>query len=164
MEEVDRKFGIVSKIFDENSPDRWEKISEVLNGMSPEFLKSKYESYLREFGTLTGEVTKKKVSHWTEDEHRKFMQGLEAYGKGNWKKISNNFVITKTHTQVASHAQKYFLHHQGDDNNNSQSEKKRKRPSIHDTTIHDVVTPRPIAANVSSTSSTTAPPPPLFIV
>ncbi|CAJ2648230.1 unnamed protein product [Trifolium pratense] len=69
---------------------------------------------------------KKKVKHWNHDEHRLFLQGLEKYGRGNWKKISKH-VVTKTHTQVASHAQKYFLRQ--DD-----AMKKRKRTSIHDIT------------------------------
>ncbi|CAL0313299.1 unnamed protein product [Lupinus luteus] len=46
---------------------------------------------------------------WTEEEHRAFIFGLEMLGKGDWRGISRNYVTTKTPTQVASHAQKYFL-------------------------------------------------------
>ena len=46
---------------------------------------------------------------WTEEEHRTFLNGLEKLGKGDWRGISRNFVVTKSPTQVASHAQKYFL-------------------------------------------------------
>jgi len=56
--------------------------------------------------------------------------GLLKYGKGDWRNISRKFVITKTPTQVASHAQKYYIRQKlsgGKDN--------KRRPSIHDITI-----------------------------
>ncbi|KAL5230587.1 hypothetical protein ABZP36_029363 [Zizania latifolia] len=52
---------------------------------------------------------RKKGIPWTEEEHRKFLDGLKQLGKGDWRGISKNFVSTRTATQVASHAQKYFL-------------------------------------------------------
>lgn len=36
------------------------------------------------------------------------MCGLNKYGRGDWRNISRNCVKTRTPTQVASHAQKYF--------------------------------------------------------
>ncbi|KAK4348151.1 hypothetical protein RND71_034490 [Anisodus tanguticus] len=64
---------------------------------------------------------------WTEDEHRLFLLGLDKYGKGDWRSISRNFVVTRTPTQVASHAQKYFIRL------NSMN-RDRRRSSIHDIT------------------------------
>lgn len=34
--------------------------------------------------------------------------GLKKHGKGDWRNISRNYVISRTPTQVARHAQKYF--------------------------------------------------------
>ncbi|KAF1899259.1 hypothetical protein Lal_00019385 [Lupinus albus] len=60
---------------------------------------------------------------WTEEEHRQFVHGLDVYGKGKWKSISINILPSKTPSQIASHAQKYFLR---------QSAAEKKRRSIHD--------------------------------
>ncbi|XP_059317926.1 transcription factor DIVARICATA-like [Lycium ferocissimum] len=81
-------------------------------------------------GGKSNDQERKKGVPWTEEEHRRFLMGLEKYGKGDWRNISRNFVISKTPTQVASHAQKYYLRQLS-------GEKVRKRPSIHDiTTVH----------------------------
>ncbi|XP_025823483.1 transcription factor SRM1 [Panicum hallii] len=75
----------------------------------------------------SAEQERRKGIAWTEDEHRLFLLGLEKYGKGDWRSISRNFVISRTPTQVASHAQKYFIRL------NSMN-RERRRSSIHDIT------------------------------
>ncbi|KAJ8513464.1 hypothetical protein OPV22_003898 [Ensete ventricosum] len=52
---------------------------------------------------------RKKGTPWTEEEHRMFLLGLQKLGKGDWRGISRNYVASRTPTQVASHAQKYFI-------------------------------------------------------
>ncbi|KAI4324460.1 hypothetical protein MLD38_029949 [Melastoma candidum] len=82
----------------------------------------------RGISTRSSEQERKKGVPWTEDEHRLFLMGLKKYGKGDWRSISRHFVTSRTPTQVASHAQKYFLrqHNGGKD---------KRRSSIHDITI-----------------------------
>ena len=76
----------------------------------------------------TGDQERRKGIPWTEEEHRLFLLGLNKFGKGDWRSISRNFVISRTPTQVASHAQKYFIRL------NSMNKKDKRRSSIHDIT------------------------------
>lgn len=57
--------------------------------------------------------------------------GLDKVGKGDWRGISKNFVKTRTPTQVASHAQKYFLRR-------SNVNRRRRRSSLFDITTDTV--------------------------
>jgi SHAQKYF class myb-like DNA-binding protein len=61
-----------------------------------------------------------------------FLKGLQKYGRGDWRNISRNYVTSRTPTQVASHAQKYFIRLTtgGKDN--------KRRSSIHDITTVNV--------------------------
>ncbi|KZV56546.1 DNA binding protein-like [Dorcoceras hygrometricum] len=64
---------------------------------------------------------------WTEEEHKLFLYGLQKVGKGNWRGISRDYVRTRTPTQVASHAQKYFFRR-------SNLSHRRRRSSVFDIT------------------------------
>ncbi|KAH7663519.1 Myb domain plants domain-containing protein [Dioscorea alata] len=72
------------------------------------------------------ENKKQRVNPWSEEEHKAFLKGLAEYGKGDWRSISRFAVKTRTASQVASHAQKFFIRSSGG--------KKSKRKSIHDIT------------------------------
>lgn len=60
-------------------------------------------------GSSSSSRERKKGVPWTEEEHRMFLLGLQKLGKGDWRGIARNYVISRTPTQVASHAQKYFI-------------------------------------------------------
>ncbi|KAK1407271.1 hypothetical protein QVD17_38885 [Tagetes erecta] len=78
-----------------------------------------------------GSKERKRGIPWTEDEHKLFLLGLQKVGKGDWRGISRNFVKTRTPTQVASHAQKYFLRR-------SNLNRRRRRSSLFDITTDSV--------------------------
>lgn len=75
--------------------------------------------------TSSNSRERKKGVPWTEEEHRMFLLGLRKLGKGDWRGISRNFVITRTPTQVASHAQKFFIRQ-------SNMTRRKRRSSLFD--------------------------------
>jgi len=80
---------------------------------------------------------------------RLFLMGLKKYGKGDWRNISRNFVVSRTPTQVASHAQKYFIRL-------NSGGKDKRRASIHDITtvnLSDNAPSSPSALTMQSTSA-----------
>lgn len=83
--------------------------------------------------TKTRRAMRNRGTPWTVEEHAKFLDGLKELGKGNWRGISRHFVPSRTPTQVASHAQKYFIRiSRGDD-----GQRKRRRESIFDSCSSD---------------------------
>ncbi|KAK9785854.1 hypothetical protein WJX73_003112 [Symbiochloris irregularis] len=66
------------------------------------------------FGLSGDNNASTKGQPWTEDEHIRFLQGLNTFGKGKWRQIARTSLLgSKTPTQVASHAQKYFSRQNG---------------------------------------------------
>ncbi|KAL5227869.1 hypothetical protein ABZP36_016134 [Zizania latifolia] len=75
--------------------------------------------------STNGRIERKKGIPWTEEEHRMFLMGLQKLGKGDWRGMSRNFVVSRTPTQVASHAQKYFIRQ-------ANSSRRKRRSSLFD--------------------------------
>eukprot|EP00892_Ulva_mutabilis_P000896 jgi/Ulvmu1/10807/UM069_0043.1 len=75
------------------------------------------------------EAPARRHSPWTKVEHLLFLLGLEDHGRGAWRAIAMDYCVSRTPTQVASHAQKYFLRQEL-----TPSRRHKKRPSIHDIT------------------------------
>ncbi|CAD6266219.1 unnamed protein product [Miscanthus lutarioriparius] len=85
---------------------------------------------------------KKRGEAWTEEEHKKFLLGLNKLGKGDWRGISRNYVISRTPTQVASHAQKYF-------NRQTNVHRRKRRSSLFDMVIDDSSDQLPLSRSSS---------------
>lgn len=186
--EENKVFENALAFYDEDTPDRWLKVAEMVPsktiadvmrhykdleddvshieaGLIPipgygassfklewinhrEFdgLKSSYTSAGKRVVTRNDQERKKGIP-WSEEEHRLFLLGLDTHGKGDWRNIARNFVKTRTPTQVASHAQKYFIRRQ------YAGVKDRRRPSIHDITTVNLSENRPLSPSKSSTLS-----------
>jgi len=73
-------------------------------------------------------ATKMNTGRWSADEHKRFLAGLDQFGTGNWKKITD-MVGTRSCTQIRTHAQKYFIalqKPQNDGENGGYARKKSK--------------------------------------
>ncbi|XP_061360801.1 transcription factor MYB1R1 [Gastrolobium bilobum] len=90
---------------------------------------------------------------WTEEEHKLFLLGLHKVGKGDWRGISRNFVKTRTPTQVASHAQKYFLRRHNQN-------RRRRRSSLFDITTDTMMESSTIMEEEQVQQETMPPPTP----
>lgn len=166
-EEENKIFENALAHIDFSTPDRWERLAQLLPGKSvsdiishfkdleedvnhieaglipvPGYSSSsfsfEFDGLKQSYNCVTGkrgrfyDQERKKGVPWTEEEHRQFLMGLKKHGKGDWRNISRNFVVTRTPTQVASHAQKYY-------NRLNSGGKDKKRASIHDITIANLV-------------------------
>lgn len=116
---------------------------EWVNNRGFDGLKTSYATGGKRSGARSDQERKKGVP-WTEEEHRQFLMGLKKYGKGDWRNISRNFVVTRTPTQVASHAQKYFIRQ-------CTGGKDKRRSSIHDITTVNLTDTKPPSPSQSPT-------------
>ncbi|KAJ0458393.1 putative transcription factor MYB/SANT family [Helianthus annuus] len=134
-------------IFDTETPERWSNVAALVPGKTESDVIKQYEKLKADINDIeaglvpddhkfnifrkgpskfrSSNCVRRKGVPWTEEEHRRFLMGLQVHGKGDWRSISLNFVKTKTSTQVASHAQKYYARQHSDG-------KEKRRPSIHD--------------------------------
>ncbi|XP_021295546.1 transcription factor DIVARICATA-like isoform X1 [Herrania umbratica] len=136
--EENKMFESALAIYGEDVPDRWLKVAEMIPGKTVSDVIKQYRELEEDVfkieagrfpipGARGPDHERKKGVPWTEEEHRRFLMGLLKYGKGDWRNISRNFVVSKTPTQVASHAQKYYQRQLS-------GGKDKRRPSIHDIT------------------------------
>ncbi|KAE8729443.1 Transcription factor DIVARICATA [Hibiscus syriacus] len=153
-----RMFENALAVYDKDTQDRWRKVAAMIPGKtvgdvitSPftlDWVNSHgYDGLKHAYGLggkrsssgRPGDHERKKGVPWTEEEHKLFLMGVKKYGKGDWRNISRNFVVTRTPTQVASHAQKYFIRQLS-------GGKDKRRASIHDITtvnLNDMRTASP---------------------
>ncbi|XP_059669333.1 transcription factor KUA1-like [Cornus florida] len=99
-----------------------------------------------ESGRGKGERKRGSGVPWTEDEHTSFLFGLEKLGKGDWRGISKMYVTTRTPTQVASHAQKYFIR-------KAATEKKKRRSSLFDMPLKEPANSHPVSPGLPSNTN-----------
>ncbi|KAL1545522.1 transcription factor DIVARICATA-like [Salvia divinorum] len=154
--EENKRFETALALFDKDTPDRWHNVASMIPGKSVTDVIKQYHELVEDVSDIEAGLIpvpgysnnsftlewmadsgaprrsasaqeRKKGVPWTEDEHRQFLLGLNKYGKGDWRNISHNFVTTRTPTQVASHAQKYFIRQLS-------GGKDKRRSSIHDIT------------------------------
>ncbi|KDP40862.1 hypothetical protein JCGZ_24861 [Jatropha curcas] len=88
---------------------------------------------------------RKKGVPWTEEEHRLFLVGLQKLGKGDWRGIARNYVVSRSPTQVASHAQKYFIRQ-------SNATRRKRRSSLFDMVPDMASEPQPVPEEQESVS------------
>jgi len=132
-------------------PGRWEKVAATLPCKDAAACAQRFELLQKDISDIVegkvsipdykGNRSRTKGSGkgrrgvlWSEDEHRRFLLGLEQCGKGDWRNIARRFVYTRTPSQVASHAQKYFLRLKRGSTGTTGD---KRRASINDITSHN---------------------------
>ncbi|MED6148303.1 hypothetical protein PIB30_051877 [Stylosanthes scabra] len=120
--EENKLFENALAVHDKDTPDRWHQVAAMIPGKTVGDVIKQYKEL---------EVDVCNIEAGLVPFPGLFLLGLKKYGKGDWRNISRNFVITRTPTQVASHAQKYFIRQLS-------GGKDKRRASIHDITTVNV--------------------------
>jgi SHAQKYF class myb-like DNA-binding protein len=68
---------------------------------------TKLQQYAKNLEIEKDKHQKKQSRYWTQNEHQKFLEAIEKFGRKDVKSISQ-FVGTRNATQVRTHAQKYY--------------------------------------------------------
>ncbi|KAH9627570.1 hypothetical protein KSS87_009570 [Heliosperma pusillum] len=130
-------------VYDKDTPDRWQKIAAMLPEKSVNDVIKQYKELEDDVSNIEAglvpipagydDTTSGFTLEWVNRNGYDglFLLGLKKYGKGDWRNISRNFVVTRTATQVASHAQKYFIRQ-------ISGGKDKRRASIHDITTVNI--------------------------
>ncbi|CAL9059387.1 unnamed protein product [Musa banksii] len=168
-QEENKRFEDALAKFDGDTPDRWEKVAALIPGKTVPDVLSHYRELVDDVSEIEAgrSISSREEERnpldrrgaqasffifcmhlWTSIPNLLFLLGLDKCGKGDWRNISRNFVMTRTPTQVASHAQKYFIRL------NSGSKDKR-RTSIHDITTVDLPDNKPPSPSSQPSTVTT---------
>ncbi|KAI9124662.1 hypothetical protein K1719_004584 [Acacia pycnantha] len=137
--EEEEQFQAALLCYPEDYPNRWENIAQVV-GFSREMVFQRYQNLQIELGLVqlsqyldssaNNQPPKyNRRSSWTLEEHTLFLLGVKKYGWGHWKNVSKYAVMTRDASQVASHAQKFYIRQK------ERETREHARGNIHDITL-----------------------------